>query len=237
MALPKLNDTPKYSMTIPSTGQEVRFRPFLVKEEKVLMLALETEDQSLVLNSITDTLSACIVEDINTDTLTTFDVEYMFVTLRSKSVGETIELKMICDDEECKTENNYVIKIDDLKIDMSKQQQIIDLDENISIEMEYPTYKMVGQNLNSEMTESDLVFNMLANCIKLVKTEEEVFSLKDETSSDIHEFIESMNSSQFEKVQNWVEALPKLKHTVEYECTGCNKKVTEEIEGMQSFFS
>ena len=235
MALPKLNDTPKYGMTIPSTGQEVRFRPFLVKEEKVMMLAMETEDQQLILNSITDTLSACIVEDINTDTLTTFDVEYMFVTLRSKSVGETIDLKMLC--QKCEVENKYSLKIDDLKVDMGKQEMIIDLDDKISIEMGYPTYKMVGQNLVKDLGEADLVFNVLANCIKQVRTEEEVFSLKDEKSADVQEFIESMNSGQFQNVQKWIEEMPKLSHTIEFECTGCSSKEIHLVEGMQNFFT
>jgi hypothetical protein len=235
MALPKLNDTPKYGMTIPSTGQEVRFRPFLVKEEKVLMLAAETEDQTLILEAITDTLAACIQEDIQMEKLTTFDVEYMFVTLRSKSVGETIDLKMIC--EKCETENEYKIKIDDLKVVKPKQDKIIILDENISIEMVWPTYKMVGANMNKDLKESDLVFNVLANCIQTVKTEEESFSLKDESQKDIHAFIESMDNLQFKKVQDWIELIPKLSHDVEYDCVKCETHNKTTLEGMQNFFT
>lgn len=235
MALPKLNDSPKYKMTIPSTGQEVNFRPFLVKEEKVLMLAAETEDQSHILSAITDTLSACIQEDIQTDKLTTFDVEYMFVILRSKSVGETIDLKMKC--ENCETENDYQIKINDLTVVKPKQDNTIILDENISIEMAWPTYKMVGANINDDIKESDLVFNVLAGCIQTVMTEEEAFNLKDETQEDIHAFIESMNSTQFQKVQDWIEAMPKLSHDIEYDCVKCDTHNKTTVEGMQSFFT
>ena len=163
MALPKLNDTPKYSMTIPSMGETVKFRPFLVKEEKVLMLAMETEDQQQILNAIIETLSSCIQQEIDVNKLTTFDVEYMFVTLRGKSVGETIDLKMKC--KSCQHENEYKLKIDDLKIHMPKISNIIELSEDISIEMSYPTYTMVGSLGGEDVTEADLIFNILANSI------------------------------------------------------------------------
>ena len=235
MALPKLNDTPKYSMTIPSMGETVKFRPFLVKEEKVLMLAMETEDQQQILNAIIETLSSCIQQEIDVNKLTTFDVEYMFVTLRGKSVGETIDLKMKC--KSCQHENEYKLKIDDLKIHMPKISNIIELSEDISIEMSYPTYTMVGSLGGEDVTEADLIFNILANSITKIMTEEEVFIVKDESRDDVSNFIDSMNTSQFSKVQEWIEAMPKLSHTVAFDCVKCGEKHSELVEGMQNFFT
>ena len=138
MALPKLNDSPKYELVIPSTQKAVRFRPYLVKEEKVLMMAMESQDEAQVLGAITDTIAACVDDNIKISKLTTFDVEYMFIQIRAKSVGESIELNMAC--KECEHQTAVSVKLDDVKIDVPKVSNMIELSDQISIEMRWPTY-------------------------------------------------------------------------------------------------
>ena len=145
MALPKLNDTPKYDVVIPSTQNKVRYRPFLVKEEKVLMMALETKDQRKALEAIVDTIEACVTDDIDAKKLTTFDVEYMFTQIRSKSVGETSKINIKCD--ECNSSIEVEVPIDDVKIELPKISNIVELTKDISIKMKWPAY--------SDMTEFD----------------------------------------------------------------------------------
>ena len=236
MALPKLNDTPKYSMTIPSTRQEVRFRPFLVKEEKVMLIALESDDQKQQLNSIVDTLSACIETDIDYDTLTTFDVEYMFNQLRAKSVGETAKVSMKCTNEECKADNEVVINVDAMNVKMPDIDNIIELDDNISIEMVFPSYKNVMHSATEKMSESEQMFSVLKNCLRAVITEDERIDLKNESPKEVENFIESMDAGQFGKVRHFIEQMPQMKHPVEFTCAMCGKEHKEVLEGIQNFF-
>jgi len=236
MALPKLNDTPKYNMTIPSTRQEVRFRPFLVKEEKVMLIALESDDQKQQLNSIVDTLSACIETDIDYDTLTTFDVEYMFNQLRAKSVGETAKISLQCTDEECKADNEVVINVDSMNVEMPDVDYVIELDDNISIEMLYPSYKNVMESATGKMTETEQMFNVMKQCLRAVITEEERIDLKNESPKEIESFIESMDSRQFGKIRKFLEEMPQMKHPVEFACKMCGKEHKEELSGIQNFF-
>ena len=236
MALPKLNDTPKYSMTVPSTGQEVRFRPFLVKEEKVMLIALESEDQKQQLNSIVDTLKACIEDEVNFNTLTTFDVELMFNKLRAKSVGETAKIGLKCSNEECKVDNEVVINVDSMDIEIPEVSNIIELDDNISIEMTWPSWNSVMDTATSKMTESEQMFNVLNNCLVAVISNDERIDLKNESKKDIANFVDSMNSEQFVKVREYVEAMPSLKHPVEFNCSICEHENKTVLEGIQNFF-
>ena len=156
MALPKLNDAPKYDVIIPSTKQEIRFRPFLVKEQKILLMALETKDQKSILNAITDTLKSCIVDEINVSRLTSFDVEYLFTQIRAKSVGESTKIGFLC--TKCETENEVTIKLDDIKIDVPKKKMSVAINDQYTIDMKYPTYmSMLNENIDSE---SILSFNI-----------------------------------------------------------------------------
>ena len=236
MALPKLNDTPKYSMTVPSTGQEVRFRPFLVKEEKVMLIALESEDQKQQLNSIVDTLKACIEDEVNFNTLTTFDVELMFNKLRAKSVGETAKVGIKCSNKECEVDNEVVINVDSMDIEIPEVSNIIELDDNISIEMTWPSWNSVMDTATSKMTESEQMFNVLNNCLVAVISNDERIDLKNESKKEIANFVDSMNSEQFAKVRKYVEAMPSLKHPVEFNCSICEHETKTVLEGIQNFF-
>ena len=237
MALPKLNEVPKYELTIPSMGQTVRFRPFLMKEEKVLLMAMESEDQKEIFNTITDTLSACIIDEVDVNKFTTFDVEYCFLKVRSKSVGEKTTLSFKC--EECDTENEVTINIDDIEMEVPKLNPLVQITDEISVELTWPSFNNITKNdsiINSKKA-VDQVFALVRSCIVSINTEEERFSAKDHTEEELDEFIESLSSEQFAKIRGYVEQMPRLKHDVHFECIHCSHKNKLTVEGLQSFFS
>lgn len=236
MALPKLNETPKYSMVIPSTGQTVRFRPFLVKEEKVMLIAMESDDQQQQLQSIVDTLEACVQGDVNWNMLTTFDIELMFNKLRAKSVGETAKVNIKCSNEECKEENEVVINVEKMDIKMPDISNVIELDNTISIEMNWPSYKSVVATTVGKQTETEQTFNLLRHCIAAVVTENERIDLKNETAEEVDSFIESLNSEQFMKVRGFIDEMPSMKHSIEFTCQKCGTENKQMLEGIQNFF-
>lgn len=233
MALPKINSQPKYEMIIPSTKEKVRFRPFLVKEEKVLMIAMESNDTNQMLHSIVDTLDACIAEGVNRDKLTTFDVEYMFTKIRAKSVGETSKLGVNC--EHCNEQNEVVINVEEIGINIPKTDFTLKLDDSISVEMQWPTYATVVE-MNLDGTETEQAFAIMRASLAAVLTEEERIDLRDESEEEIQNFLESMNRSQFEKLQGFIQDMPALSHDVEFKCSACEKDNKQVLQGMQSFF-
>ena len=233
MALPKINGTPKYDMTIPSTKETVRFRPFLVKEEKVLMMAMESNDNNQMLNSIVDTLDACIEDGVNKAKLTTFDVEYMFTKLRAKSVGETSKVGVKC--THCEEQNEVSINVEDIKVDVPGVDHMIDLGNDIKIETRWPCYSDIIK-LNPEGNSTDQVFAILRASLSAVHTNDERIDLKDELEQEVQDFIESMNRTQFEMLQKFIEDMPTLSHSVKFKCSSCSEDNTVLLEGMQSFF-
>tara|TARA_B100000965_G_scaffold299569_1_gene257948 strand:- start:1026 stop:1745 length:720 start_codon:yes stop_codon:yes gene_type:complete len=238
MPLPKIA-TPTYELELPSTGNNIRFRPFLVKEEKVLLLALESEDTKQITNAIKAVIKSCIsTKGIKVETLPTFDIEYLFLNIRGKSVGEEIEVNLICPDDEV-TEVKKKISIDDIKIQKSdKHTNVIKIDENIMMEMKYPSLdEFIKNNFDfNEKNQMDQSFELIASCIDKIYTDEEVWSASDCTKKEVNEFLESMNSSQFKDIETFFETMPKLKHTVTI--TNPNTKKENEIvlEGLASFF-
>lgn len=236
MSLPKINSTPKYTITIPSTQKQVRFRPFLVKEEKVLMLAFESKDKTQILNSIADTVLACIEDKIDRNTLTTFDVEYLFVKIRAKSVGETVEVGVKC--TECSLQNKVTINVDDINITIPKISDTIKLNEDTKLKMRWPRYfdviKLNMGDTDSQLTTTDS-FSIIAQCMDSVVTSDDIFKMSNESPEEVQSFIEQLSSSQFSDVQNYVKAMPQLSHLVNYECScGCKNTIT--LRGIQDFF-
>ena len=227
MALPKLNSEPKYELIIPSLKKKVKFRPFLVKEEKVLMIAMESGDQKDALNAILDTISVCIQDKINLNTLTTFDVEYLFLQLRAKSIGETAKVNIKC--TKCGTPNTVSIKLDDINIELPK------LDEKVSVELQWPPFKGLTEVNTDNSTES--AFEMIANCIKIIYTEDERINVSEVSKEEIKEFLESMNSEQFSKLRDYIDQLPKLKHDVAFCCKNCATSNNVTLEDVESFLS
>lgn len=233
MALPKLNDAPKYDIVVPSTGQKVRYRPYLVKEEKVLMLAMESQDQRSALSAIVDTIGSCVQDDLNTNELTTFDVEYLFTQIRSKSVGETAKIGVAC--SHCDEQNEIDIKLDDIKVGNPEGlETTIQLTDNITLLMRWPSYNELIEV--EGLSTTDQTFKMIAACIDSVQTEEESIRLRDESEAEVTEFVESLSSTQFDKIRKYVEQMPRMEHAVSFECTSCKKRNDITLSGISDFF-
>ena len=239
MPLPKIT-TPTYELELPSTQKKVRYRPFLVKEEKVLLIALETEDTKEITNAIRAVIKSCVLtRGIKVETLPTFDIEYLFLNIRGKSVGEVIEVNLICPDDGV-TEVKKNIPIDDIKIQRTDgHTNQIKLDDNIMMEMKYPSLDQFIKN-NFDFTEGnqmDQSFELIGSCIDKIYTEEEVWTASDCTKKELTEFLESMNSSQFKEIENFFETMPKLTHTIKVKNPNTEKENDVVLEGLASFFA
>ena len=216
MPLPKIA-TPTYELVLPSTDQTIQFRPFLVKEEKLLVLALESEDTKQITTAIKAVIKACILtKGIKVDTLPTFDIEYLFLNIRGKSVGESIDVNVICPDDK-KTQVQVTIDLDDIKVTKSENHtNQIKVDDNIMIEMKYPSLnEFIKSNFDfKDGSQMDQSFELIAQCIDKIYTEDEVWAAEDCTKKEINEFLESMNSSRFKGIEEFFTTMPKLSHTV-----------------------
>ena len=230
MGLPVLNDTPKYEMTIPSSSKKVRYRPYLVREEKILLLANESQDQNAIMSAITDTVLSCVQDNVERSELTTFDLEYMFVKIRSKSVGEKVEMYYACN--HCEQENEVIIDLEEVKCEVNNQSQMIELTEDISLEIGYPSY----DGIDIEANETDTGFSIIANSIKTVYTKEERIDMVDESKENIRAFLESMTSSQFKKVAEFVKEMPVVLIQDSFVCKSCGTENRVEIRGISDFF-
>ncbi len=234
MALPKLNDSPKYEMVIPSLKQTVRYRPYLVKEEKVLLMAFESNDSSQAMNAIIDTILVCIDEDVKRETLTTFDVEYMFTQIRSKSVGETSKVNVKC--EKCETLNAVTINLAEVELDTPESvNNEIQLTPEVSIELSYPSADSLI-NIDKEATNAEKILATIVASIDVIKTEEERVSTKDVTKQEVEEFVDGMTGEQFSNLAEYVKNIPTLKENVEFVCENCGHNNSRELVGFTDFF-
>jgi len=229
MALPKLNDVPKYTLTVPSTGAQLKYRPYLVKEEKVLLIASSTEDPQQIMNAVYDTIASC-VENIDVNTLTTFDLEYIFIQLRSKSTGETSEINIQCPD--CEHRNAVTIPLNEIECTKSTANPIIPLTDTITVEMKYPSYHDIPVGAE----ENDVAMSLVAASIKAVISNDERINIEDESPESVKSFIESMTQDQFMKVSAFFNDSPSVKYDLPLVCQGCGAQNTIEIKRMQSFF-
>jgi hypothetical protein len=239
MPLPKIS-TPTYELELPSTEQTIKYRPFLVREEKLLVLALETEDTKQITNAIKTVIKNCIeTKAIKVESLPTFDIEYLFLNIRGKSVGEEIEVNIICPDDE---ETSVPVKINLDEIQVQKNEghtNKIKIDDKIMMEMKYPSLEQFIKsnfdfNSDSQMEQS---FDLISSCIDKIYTEDEVWVSSDVTKKELTDFLEQMNSSQFKEIEKFFETMPKLSHKVKVK--NPNTKVESEVtlEGLSSFFA
>ena len=237
MALPKLNSSPKYEMTIPSSGQRVKFRPFLIKEEKNMLIATESGDTRNILIALLDTLKACIDEEINENKLATFDIEYMFLQLRAKSVGETARIGIEC--EHCKTPNELEVNIDDLKITMPEINKVVNITDDIQVELDYPSFNnlMTAGVDTDSFSNTEQLFKMMNYCFKTLTTPEERINLREVSQEEVTEFIESMDSKQLLKIREFLESIPRLKKDYEITCKSCGHVNKSTLEGLANFLS
>ena len=236
MPLPKIS-TPTYELTIPSSGRKIKYRPFLVKEEKILIIAMESQDDKQIAQAVKDVLGSCILtKGISVDKLSTFDIEYLFLNIRGKSVGETVEVLVTCPDDN-KTKVPVVVNLDEIQVIRNEDHnKDISLDGNLSMRMKYPSMgEFVKSNFNVEMKVDD-TFDMVCSCIEQVYSEEESWAAADCTKKELLEFLEQLDSSQFKKIETFFETMPKLSHT--FKVTNPNTKVESDItlEGLNAFF-
>lgn len=236
MALPQINELPRYELTIPSSKQQVSFRPFLVKEQKTLLIALESQDESQILRAVVDTIGSCVNEQIKLETLATFDVEYMFTMIRSKSVGENANINLKC--TKCEEYTEVVVPLEDIKVEIPEEMPTVKLNDNYTVQLKYPQYKGLQKELNSSNpdTLADAMIDMIILCLDKLMTEDELINFADETKENIITFIESLNTQQFEQLIEFVQNLPKLSHDVSFECEHCNEDNTVLLQGIQDFF-
>ena len=239
MPLPKIA-TPTYELELPSTGKPINYRPFLVKEEKLLVLAMESEDQKTITRAIKEVLRSCIkTKGIKVENLPTFDIEFLFLNIRGKSVGEDIEVNLISPDDEV-TEVPVTINIDDIKIQKSEDHnKKVKLDDTLMMEMKYPSLDQFIQS-NFDFTEEvnmDQSFDLIASCIDKIYNEEEVWSTADCTKKEVKEFLEQMNSMQFKEIEKFFETMPKLSHSVTFTNPKTKVESTVVLEGLSSFFA
>ena len=239
MPLPKIA-TPTYELELPSTGKTIQYRPFLVKEEKLLVIALESEDNKQITTAIKAVLKSCVLtKGIKVESLPTFDIEYLFLNIRGKSVGEELDVNIVCPDDE-ETEVGVQIYLDDIEVQRNENHtNEIKLDDNLMMEMKYPSLdEFVKSNFDfNEDNQMDQSFELIATCINQIYTAEENLVVSDCTKKEIKEFLESMNSSQFKEIENFFTTMPKLSH--ELKVTNPNTKVesTVVLEGLASFFA
>jgi hypothetical protein len=238
MPLPTIT-TPTYELELPSSKQTIKYRPFLVKEEKLLVLALESESTKEISNAIKAVLKNCIqTKGIKVETLPTFDIEYLFLNIRGKSVGEEIEVNIIAPDDR-ETTIPIKINIDDVKVQTKEgHNKQIKLDDNLMMEMRYPSLdQFIKSNFDfSSDVGLDQSFELIAACIDKIYNEEEVWTTADCTKKEIVEFLEQMNSLQFKQIENFFDTMPKLSHEVELVNPKTKVKSTVVLEGLTSFF-
>ena len=240
MPLPKIA-TPSYELELPSTGKTITYRPFLVKEEKLLVIALESEDTKQITNAIKAVIRACVLtKGIKVEALPTFDIEYLFLNIRGKSVGEDLDVKLICPDDN-KTEVNININLDDIQVNKPEgHSNKIKLDNNLMMELKYPSLnEFIKNNFDPNEVGTNAMeqsFDLIGSCINKIYNEDEVWVAADCSKKEINEFLDSMNSNQFKEVEKFFETMPKLSHTVKVKNPKTKVESDVVLEGLASFF-
>jgi hypothetical protein len=239
MPLPKIA-TPSYELELPSTGETIQYRPFLVKEEKLLVIALESEETKQITTAIKTVIKNCILtKNIKVESLPTFDIEYLFLNIRGKSVGEEIEVNIICPDDG-ETQVPVKINLDDIQVQKNEDHtNKIKVDSSIMMEMKYPSLdQFIKSNFDfNDKNAMDQSFELIGSCIDKIYTEEEVWSALDVSKKELTDFLESMNSSQFKEIEKFFETMPKLSHTIKVKNPVTEIESDVVLEGLASFFA
>lgn len=243
MALPKIA-APIFELNLPSTGQAIKYRPFLVKEQKILLLALESDDQKSITTAIKQIINNCAIDPVDVDKLPTFDLEYFFVRLRAKSINEKVDLRMSHPGfknklgEECSHQTLVSFDLMDLEVvKTANHTNTILLDEvnGIGIKLKYPTMD-VDTTLTGDETQMELATISVINSIDYIYDKENVYNKDDHTKQELLDFIDNLSQEQFTKLASFFETMPKLKHTIKWKCGKCGQEDQSELEGMSNFF-
>ena len=240
MPLPTIS-TPTYELTLPSSGKKIKYRPFLVREEKVLIMALESEDTKQITNSVIDILNSCILsKGIKLEALATFDIEYLFLNIRSKSVGETIDVNIVCPDDN-KTQVAVTVDVDSIKIKKDrKHKNVIKLDDNLSLKLKYPSMtQFIDSNFESKIDESEVksTLDMIISCIDVIFNEEESWPASESTSKELEDFVDQLNTKQFKLIEDFFATMPKLTHTIKVKNPNTGVESEVRLEGLAAFFN
>ena len=237
MTLPSV-ETPRYELTLPSTDKVIQFRPFLVKEEKVLLVAMESNNNTEIINATKEILNACTYEKLDIEKLPIFDIEYIFLQIRAKSVGEIAKFKMLCPDDK----STYV----DVEVDLTKVNVQVDdthtnnivIDENrkLGVVFNYPTLEMTKAGFDIDETDINTLFDIMTTSIDHIYEGEKVYPAKDSTKEELKTFLESLPQKTFEKIKTFFETMPQLRHTVEVENPKTKVKSTIDLKGIRDFF-
>lgn len=232
MNLPTVS-VPTFRTAIPSTGQKIQYRPFLVKEEKVLLMALEGGDVNEMTEATKNVIESCLITDkVDINKLTTFDVEYLLLQLRSKSVGEVVELSLgHTGDNECKAKTEVSVKLDDIKVKGVKKDRNIMVTDTIGVTIHYPS---INDALILQSDDKDATFKLIARCIDVVFDQDNVY--EDFTAEEMEQWLESLNQQQFDNISSFFDPLPSISHEVKWKCKECGQTDSFTIEGLQSFF-
>ena len=231
--LPKL-DTPTYRLELPSTGEEIQYRPFLVKEQKLLMMAQESENDNEIVDMVSQIVNACTFEKIDVDTSPMFDIEYIFLQIRGKSVGEKIDLNITCPDDE-KTSVPVQVDINDISVLMSEEHNNeIDLNNDIKMVFRYPLLKDV-KGIPANTKDVDLIFYLLNSCIESISHGEEIYNRVDISEKELTEFIDSLTGEQFERITDFFQTMPKLRHVIPVKNPKTEVESEVVVEGLASF--
>jgi len=241
MPLPKIA-TPSYELELPSTGKTIQYRPFLVKEEKLLVIALESEDTKQITNAIKAVIRSCVLtKGIKVETLPTFDIEYLFLNIRGKSVGEDIDVKLTCPDDN-ETEVSVNVNLDDIQVEKPEgHSNRIKLDKNLMMELKYPSLnEFIKNNFDpNDATKNPMEqsFELIGSCISKIYNEDEVWAASDCSKKEISDFLDSMNSTQFKEVEKFFETMPRLTHTIKIVNPKTKVESDVVLEGLASFFA
>ena len=241
MPLPKIA-TPTYELVLPSSGKKIKYRPFLVKEEKILIIALESKNQNEITNAVTDVLKKCILtKGVDVDTLPTFDIEYLFLNIRSKSIGEDIKLTVTCPDDNT-TKVPVTIYVDEIKVVKPRGHKTdVVLDDNMTLRMKYPSLsQFISNNFDTEDEAEAMVdktFNVVADCMDTIYTGEDAWEAKDYTPAERIDFVNQLNSKQYKEIEKFFSTMPKLSHTIEVVNPNTKKKSNVVLEGLADFFA
>ena len=243
MALPKLNIA-TYELIVPSTGQKVEYRPFLVKEEKLLLMAAESSDAKTITNAMKDIIAACTNDTLDLKNLAAFDIEYIFLQLRGKSVGDVVEINLkkpnqiTCEDKGCPNASQMEIDLREVKMETTKiEKPEIELTDEIGIKLNFPGLELVQKYIKpgGELATND-IFNLINECIEYIWDGDEIYKAKDSTKKELNDFIESLSTEQFNKIRDYFESMPRLRHEITWKCSKCEKTSPLVLEGLDSFF-
>ena len=239
MPLPKIN-TPTYELVLPSSNRKVKYRPFLVREEKLLIIALESEDLKQITTAVIDVLNSCILtKGTKVEKMATFDIEYLFLNVRAKSVGEQVEVNVICPDDG-ETTVQMPIDIDAIKVQKNKEHtDIVKLDDDISLKLKYPSLtEFISSNFDADSTNDvDTTMHMITSCIDIIYNAEESWKASESTSKELQDFVEQLNTKQFKDIENFFNTMPKLSHKIKVKNPKTEVESEVVLEGLASFFN